>query len=266
MTERQRSTALPPISGGSPRQVSWASDIRERYVRARWGGRGTGAADDATRAVLARLTSARWWIDNRDRIDAALAERNPLPAMTGGTEQARRAATRIRAELVGKRWGNAIPPGVLDALRRLTDAEWWVRNAVGDGRPQAIDRAVGAEVPEHDRRQMALPTYGPPKPAHTGRCEDQPAYAAAFAKALNAASRSGDSRSLQWDDGPRLPGASCCLSLGSTLGGREGKRRWLENRAAEIRRGRFRRPTIEQARAQARTELARFERNLDGWG
>jgi hypothetical protein len=191
--------------------------------------------------------------------------------MTGGTEQTRRRATRIRADLVAKRWGAKIPPGVLEALRRLTDAEWWIRNEIGDGRPQAIDRALGDEVPEQDRRLMALPRYGPadpPQAPHTGRCEDQPAYAAAYAKALATAARTGDSRTYAFDDGPRIPGASCCLVKGSSQGGREGKRRWLENRAAEIRRshGPFRRPTPEQAMAQARAQLARYERTLDGWG
>jgi hypothetical protein len=220
--------------------------------------------DESYWALLSRLTGAKWWIDNRDRLNTALAELNPLPPMTGGTERTRRKATRIRAELVGTRWGNRIPPGVREALNRLTDAEWWVGNEVGDGYPMAIDRALGAEVPEYDRRMMGLPRYGPPQPSHTGPCEEQPAYAAARKAARDVASQYGDLRAGNEGSLGGL-GGTCCGRAGFRDGERDGKRKWIDRRAGEIRSA-SRSIIAEQAVSEAKSDLSRLERNLSGWG
>ncbi|MFG2794039.1 hypothetical protein [Streptomyces sp. NPDC048419] len=220
--------------------------------------------DEPYRILLSRLTGAKWWIDNRDRLDAALAALTPLPAMAGGTERTRRKATRIRDKLVGTRWGHRIPPGVKAALDRLTDAEWWVRNEVGDGRPMAIDRALGAEVPEYDRKMMALPKYGPPQPSHAGPCEKQPGYAAARKAAEDVASQYGDLRAGKEGSLGGL-GGSCCGRAGFRDGEKEGKQRWVDRRAGEIRRA-TRSTTPAQAVSEARSDLSRLERNLSGWG
>jgi hypothetical protein len=239
--------------------------------------------DEPSRALLGRLTDANWWIDNRHGLDVALAPlsstsamsagvehtrrtatrtrsaRNSLPAMTGGSEHTRYRAEQIRAALVRKRWGDQIPSGVREALNRLTDAEWWVTNKVGDGRSDAIDRALAAEVPEHDRRRMAVG----PLPRHTGPCEEQPEYVAAWQAAWALASEFGDVRG--GEDGCLNFGQTCCASAGSHAGEQEGKREWINRRAAEIRRASFW-TSRAPAEAEARSELARLERNLDGWG
>jgi hypothetical protein len=151
---------LPEIVG-TPKQEDWARKLRVALISEQW----PDELPPRVATALARLIDARWWIDNRENLNSALAEYaaahriSELPKITGASRYRARATT-IRLELVRKRWGNKIPPGVWEALNRLTDAEWWIDNELGDGRPQAIDRAVGAEVPEYDRRMMALPKYG----------------------------------------------------------------------------------------------------------
>lgn len=161
---------------------------------------------------------------------------------------------------MAKRWGSQIPPGVREALNRLTDPEWWVTNEVGDGRSQVIDRALAAEVPEHDRQMMAVG----PLSRHTGPCEEQPEYAAARRVFLELTSKFGDVRASEEGCVSGF-GQTCCATAGSMDGQREGEREWINKRAAEIRRASFW-TTQERAEAKAGEELSRLQRNLDGWG
>lgn len=217
-------------------------------------------------ALLARLTDAKWWIDNRDRIGVALAGLTSLPAMTGATPQGRSKATQIRTALIAKRWGNKLPPAVAEALNRLTDADWWLDNEVGDGHPQAIDRAFGAELPDRDRNMMALPHYGPPPALHPGPCENQVEYAYARRVAFERASETGDLRiARKRESRLKDPATRCCRAKGFRTGEKEGKQVWIDKHAAEIRRTTSG-LSLEQARTEARSDLHRLERNLDGWG
>jgi hypothetical protein len=256
---------LPELSG-TPKQRNWARQLRAAFVARNWGTRLPAKAE----THLTHLTDARWWIEHRENLDekwaelAELSRISELPMMTGGPRECRR-ATDIRNKLVYKRWGNEIPPGVREALDRLTDARWWIENEVGDGYPQAIDRALGGEVPEHDRRRMALPSYGPPEPPpHEGPCTEQPEYAPARKAAFAQVLRWPDLRAAK-------PGSldghheTCCGREGMRDGEKEGKQAWVEKKAVEIRK-KSRRLTLDQARAEARGNLARIERNLDGWG
>ena len=54
--EKKATESGLPLLTGSPRQISWASDIRERALRLL-------PADRA--ATIRPEASARWWIDNR---------------------------------------------------------------------------------------------------------------------------------------------------------------------------------------------------------
>ncbi|OUD02063.1 hypothetical protein CA983_16965 [Streptomyces swartbergensis] len=135
---------------------------------------------------------------------------------------------------------------------------------MGDGYPMAIDRALGAEVPEYDRRMMGLPKYGPPQPSHTGSCEEQPAYASARKAAREVASQYGDLRAGNEGSLGGL-GGTCCGRAGFRDGERDGKRKWIDRRAGEIRSA-SRSVTAEQAVSEAKSDLSRLERNLSGWG
>lgn len=63
---------LPPLAG-SPAQIQWAEQIRERLIRGleRHIASGEGAVRTAgfqsTRDWMLTHTEARWWIDNRDK-------------------------------------------------------------------------------------------------------------------------------------------------------------------------------------------------------
>lgn len=63
---------LPPLSG-SPSQIQWAEQIRERLIRGleRHISSGQGMARTAgfqsTRDWMLTHTEARWWIDHRDK-------------------------------------------------------------------------------------------------------------------------------------------------------------------------------------------------------
>jgi hypothetical protein len=255
---------LPELVG-TPKQEDWARKLRAALISEQW----PGELPPRVAKTLAKLTDAQWWIENRENLSSALAEHaaayrmSELPKITGASGYRAR-ATEIRLKLVRKRWGDKVPPGVWEALNRLTDAEWWIDNELGDGRPQAIDRAVGAEVPEHDRKMMALPQYGQYKPRHPGPCSTQPEYAPAREAAFTVASTFGDLRAGTEGSLSGL-GGTCCGRAGFRDGERDGKNAWVDGRAAAIR-GASGRLTLAQAQAQARSELARLERNLDGWG
>jgi hypothetical protein len=252
---------LPEIVG-TPEQEDQARKLRVALIREQW-------PDDLPPRVakaLARLTDARWWIENRENLSSALAKYaaayriSELPKITGASRYRAR-ATDIRLKLVRKRWGDKIPPGVWEALNRLTDAEWWIDNELGDGRPQAIDRALGAEVPDHDRKMMALPTYGP---RHPGPCSTQPEYAPAREAAFTIASACGDVRAGTEGSLSGF-GGTCCGQAGLHDGERDGKKAWVDRKAAAIHKASSG-LTLTQAQAEARSDLARLERNLDGWG
>ena len=63
---------LPPLTG-TPNQIAWAEQIRERLVRGlerqiRSGqGMARTAGFQSTRDWMLTHTEARWWIDNRDK-------------------------------------------------------------------------------------------------------------------------------------------------------------------------------------------------------
>lgn len=59
--------------------------------------------------------------------------------------------------------------------------------------------------------------------------------------------------------------AACCFWKGLRDGEEAGKQAWIETSATEIRAA-SPRLTVEQAKAEARSDLTRLERNLDGWG
>lgn len=266
---------LPELTG-TPKQREWADDLRLTYVSGRWGMRLTAEAH----ALLAPLTDAHWWISNRDDLDGALAAKagirkpagpgapsrmSDLPEITGAPRQ-RMEATEIRRKLVRFRWGNEIPPGVREVLDRLTDADWWIENEVGDGHPMAIDRAVGAQLPEHYRKKMALPSYGSPPELHPGPCEEQPEYARSRQVASERAAETGDIRiGRKGESALPAPDAPCCRTKGFSWGERDGKEVWLNRRAAEIGQAD---PRISRAEARKRagSDLGKIERNLDGWG
>lgn len=49
-----------PVLSGSPKQIAWASDIRERALRL--------LSPERTEKIRTE-PSARWWIDHRDSLD-----------------------------------------------------------------------------------------------------------------------------------------------------------------------------------------------------
>jgi integrase len=112
-----------------------------------------------------------------------------LPEIAGSPRQRDRAAA-IRDGVVRKHWGNRVPPGVREALDRLTDAEWWTRNQAGDDHPVAIDRALAAELPAHDRGEMVA--HDSNVTAHDGPCTEQLAYAARRQQAFDLTAAHGD--------------------------------------------------------------------------
>jgi hypothetical protein len=63
---------LPPLTG-SPAQIQWAEQIRERLLRgldrqiSSGQGLGRTAGFQSTRDWMLTHTDARWWIDNRDK-------------------------------------------------------------------------------------------------------------------------------------------------------------------------------------------------------
>jgi hypothetical protein len=265
---------LPDITTGSPRQQAWAVDIRNRYVRGRWGDKWQFGMSDSDWSRLTLLVDAKWWIDNRDDVDQAFEAQEPWqesrpsqqywpPDITARTPEDRRKAMKIRQALIDNRWGRKIPPAVREALNRLTDADWWLRNKVGDGRPMAIDRAFGDELPEHDRRMMALPK-GPYVPPHPGPCEERPDYIVTHAAAKKIATEHGDLRLAPRPmDVPVEQRDSCCFSRGWQAGEAEGKQLWISRKAAELRRGN---PRGTDADEEARLAMWRMERHLDGHG
>ncbi|MEV6906726.1 hypothetical protein [Amycolatopsis sp. NPDC051071] len=266
---------LPDITTGSPRQKSWAADIRNRYVRDRWGDRWPFKMSEMDWSRLTQLVEAKWWIDNRNDVERAFDKQEPWPEvdqakqywppdLTARTSEDRRRAMDIRRALTEKRWGSKIPPAVQEVLNRLVDADWWLRNEVGDGYPQAIDRAVGDELPEYDRRMMALPNYGPYVPPHPGPCTGRPDYAVMHAAAKKVVAEHGDLRLVSLPvDIPVEARSSCCGAAGRNAGEAEGKEIWISRRAAEIRR---RSPRGVDAEKEARSNMWRMERNLDGHG
>ena len=67
---------LPEITTGSPRQITWATQLRARAVQAL----GEHAATAPVRAVLQDHTDAHWWITHRhDLPEAILTEAEPMP-------------------------------------------------------------------------------------------------------------------------------------------------------------------------------------------
>lgn len=75
---------LPKLIG-SPKQIAWAETIREDAV-SRMGTRDTTGGgwkwipDQERRALAARITTARWWIDHRD-------EKMTLELLQAGAEE-----------------------------------------------------------------------------------------------------------------------------------------------------------------------------------
>lgn len=66
---------LPALSG-SEKQVKWAADVRRDWIK-RTINRATKEADrklmqNVTTVAVAELTEAKWWIDNRNDINAAI--------------------------------------------------------------------------------------------------------------------------------------------------------------------------------------------------
>lgn len=261
---------LPEIAG-TPKQEGWARKLRARLIGKQW----PDGMPPRVAAALADLTDARWWIDNREKLDMVLVEfaetfRTSELSEIAGAPRQRKRATDIRAKLVHRRWGNKIPPGVREILNRLTDAEWWIANDVGDGYSMSIDRAVGKLLSREDRNRMGLPNYGPPpKPGyshdHDGLCKDQPVYAEAYAAAFAVISEHGDVRSpsaggLRTDN----YGQSCCGQAGWHAGQKDGEETYVEKYATELRHTRG--LSLEKARAEARSYLTRFQRALNGRG
>lgn len=70
--------ALPSLAG-SEKQISWAADIREKFFFqiltdiAQRGGAGAEAAEMGMASVVAGKVEAKFWIENRDSLRAALA-------------------------------------------------------------------------------------------------------------------------------------------------------------------------------------------------
>jgi hypothetical protein len=254
-----------PTLAGTPKQEEWADRLRATLIAKRW----PDGIPPRVAVALAGLTHAGWWIENRDRLDQRLTElaeasrMSELPPITGDPRR-RKLATAIRTKLVRQRWGDEIPPGVRETLDRLTDAAWWVTSDKGDGHPMAIDRALGAELPEADRKLMALPFYGRTEPRHPGRCAEQPEYAPARRAAFEVASAFADLRNGKPGSMTGL-GDTCCGQAGFRDGEKDGKQAWLARHASELRAA-SPRLTEAEAAAEARSDLARIERNLDGWG
>jgi tetratricopeptide (TPR) repeat protein len=98
----RRADTLPELIG-TPKQQKFAQDLRAGYVSGRWG----SVIPAEAMAQLTRLTEARWWIENRDDLDAALGKRagiwndDDLPPIAGSPKQedwARKLPATLSAE------------------------------------------------------------------------------------------------------------------------------------------------------------------------
>lgn len=145
LEDRADDVALPEMTG-SAKQRAWARDLRHGFVDGRWGGR----IPPSVREQLLRLTDSRWWIDNRDRLDEALAAQDGVrddelvPELTGTPKQVDW-AQRVRAEHIRERWAGGIPPEARAVLATLTAAGWWLDNR------DALDTALTAEIQAYRR-------------------------------------------------------------------------------------------------------------------
>ncbi|MBT2213224.1 hypothetical protein [Actinomadura sp. NEAU-AAG7] len=255
--------ALPRIIG-SPKQEQWARKLRANAIAELW------PDGPPTRLItaLTGLTEARWWIDHRDDLRKELTEFattvrfTELPRLTG-TPQSRRRANKIRTELVRRRWrDDKIPPVVLETLTQLTNAEWWLANVDPDEYLGA-DYALESELPESARKLLTLPTRHL-KRKHPEPCSDLPDYATAWQATFNLAAQFGDLRACR--EGSLTPFVrTCCGQQAVRDAEKAGKQAWLETRAKKIRKSSLL-MTASRAMEEARSDLRRIERNLDGWG
>lgn len=121
----KKGPALPPLSG-TEKQAAWASRIRAGFLA----GLPPDRAEGFTRAARGE-TRASWWIENRDRLEPALAEaatggkpKPRLPKLTGSDKQTSW-AERIRAAFV-----DTLTEAELRAWRptlgKLKDATFWI--------------------------------------------------------------------------------------------------------------------------------------------
>jgi hypothetical protein len=67
--DREMEPALPDMAGSAKQRV-WARELRYRFVTDRW----RSQIPPSVRERLVHLTDARWWIDNREDLDTAMAD------------------------------------------------------------------------------------------------------------------------------------------------------------------------------------------------
>jgi hypothetical protein len=116
---------------------------------------------------------------------------------------------------------------------------------------------------ERARNILTLPTR-PLKRKHPEPCSDLPDYAAAWQATFTLVAQYGDLRACP--EGSLTPFVGTCCGQQAVRDAREaGKQAWLEARAKKIRRSSFL-MTATRAMEEARSDLWRIERNLDGWG
>jgi hypothetical protein len=138
--DRDEERALPAMTG-SARRRAWAGVLRYQFVTDRW----ITEIPPSVRERLLRLTDAQWWIDNRDRLDEAIAaqtglsDEELLPELMGTPKQLDW-ARRVRAGHIRNRWAARIPPEARAVLIELTNAGWWLDNR------DDLDTALADEI------------------------------------------------------------------------------------------------------------------------
>lgn len=126
LADQETADGLPTLTG-SPEQRKWAQSLRTSFTKRRWGTQ----LPTAAAAIIARSTEARWWIENRDRLDiefdraVGIREDGGLPDIQG-TPKLKATAEQLRVGVIRELWPDEPPLPVLVALATLKDAEWWV--------------------------------------------------------------------------------------------------------------------------------------------
>jgi hypothetical protein len=126
LADEKTAGGLPTLTG-SPEQRKWAQSLRTTFTERRWGTQ----LPTVAAAIIARSTEARWWIENRDRLDtefdraAGIRDDGGLPEIHG-TPKLKTTAEELRVGILRELWPDELPLPVVVALARLKDAEWWV--------------------------------------------------------------------------------------------------------------------------------------------
>ncbi len=145
-SEESPTVPLPDITG-SEKQISWAKRIRDDLVA-----KLTGANTERCMAALREQTDARFFIDNRDNLEAALLNKkadtdggdgdSELPPLAGSEKQVAWAG-RIRASFWSK-LDTSRRKAIEKSVHTQDKASWWIDHR--DGLDAAFLEGSGGTV------------------------------------------------------------------------------------------------------------------------